>query len=163
VDYHLAATVSPVTRPARPADSTERSTSARSNANIDLASLRRRQRAPVALRVAASLVYFELNQALAARNDDELDRALNDSALAVAQVADIYYENEEGRLAEIPYADLRSGLFEGGAKTFRSSSGKTFGALSVRRIDVMHAIQILGKASRGPTGKSDAPGKSRDR
>ena len=137
-------------------------TGAGSDARADLASLRRRLGAPVALRVAASLAYFELNQTLAARDDGELDRALNDSALALAQVADICYEDEQGRIVEIPYADLRSGLFGEGAETFRSSSGNTYGSLSVRRIDVMHALEILGKASRAPTRNPNGPKSRKD-
>lgn len=110
------------------------------------ATLRKRQVRPVPMRVAASLVHFQLRRGIAP-NDDELDRALNDAALALAQIADVYYENDQGRILRIPDGDLRSGLFYEGAKTFRSSSGHEYRALSMRRIDVMHAIEVLGDAN----------------
>lgn len=110
--------------------------------------IRERQGAPVPLRVAASLVYFQLQRDVAAQSDEALDRALNDAALALAQIADIYYENHARSILRIPDEDLRSGLFEGGAKAFRSSSGHEFTALSMRRIDLMHAMEVLATAAR---------------
>lgn len=110
------------------------------------AKLRQRQVRPVAMRIAASLVYFQLRRGIA-RNDDELDRAFNDAALALAQLADVYYENHEGRILRIPDRDLRSGLFYEGARTFKSTSGHEYRVLSMRRIDVMHAIEVLGDAN----------------
>lgn len=110
--------------------------------------LRQRQVAPVPLRIAASLVYFQLQRDLSARNAEALDRALNDAALALAQIADIYYENDAHRILRIPDDELGSGLFDGGAKIFRSSGGQEFNGLSMRRIDLMHAIEVLAAASR---------------
>ena len=110
------------------------------------ASMRLRQIAPVPLQVAASLVYFQLRRNVSARNGDELDRSLNDAALALAQIADIYYENDAGRILRIPDEDLRNGLFTDGAKTFASTTGHEYRGLSIRRIDVMHAMETLEKA-----------------
>jgi hypothetical protein len=108
--------------------------------------IRERQVAPIPLCVAASLVYFRLHRKLSVENDTALDRALNDAALALAQIGDIYYENA-GRILRIPDDDLRSGLFSDGAKTFKSTTGSEFKELSMRRIDVMHAMEVLEKSS----------------
>jgi hypothetical protein len=109
------------------------------------AAIRERQAAPVPVSIAASLVYFELRHSSCAR-DRDLERSLNDAALALAQIADIYYENESGHVLRIPDSDLQDGRFEGGAKLFRSSGGQTFQGLTMRRIDVMYAMEVLGKA-----------------
>ena len=114
---------------------------------IDLARLRARQSTPVPMRVAASLVYFQL-QRNAAVNDDVLDRALNDAASALVQIADVYYENEQHHLLRIPNEDLHDGQFEQGAKIYRTRAGQTFTTLSMRRIDLMYAMEVLCKASR---------------
>ena len=79
------------------------------------ARLHERQSTPVPMRVAASLVYFEL-QHNAARNDDALDRALNDAAFALAQIADVYHENEARHVLRIPDEALHNGQFEQGPK-----------------------------------------------
>ena len=132
--------------------------------------IRQRQVAPVPLRVAASLVYFQLQRDVAAQSDEALDRVLNDAALALAQIADIYYENHAHSILRIPDDDLRSGLFEGGAKSFRSSGGREFKTLSMRRIDLMHAMEVLATASRAfaaarqdePAGKTGVPQRDGD-
>ena len=79
--------------------------------------LKEGQVVPVPLRVAASLVYFQISGKRAARDDHELDQALNDAAFALAQIADIYYENDKGHVLRIPDDDLYAGTFEDGAKT----------------------------------------------
>ena len=122
------------------------------------------------LRIAASLVYFQLQRDVSAQNEEALDRALNDAALALAQIADIYYENPAHRILRIPGEELRSGLFEGGAKTFRSSGGEEFRVLSMRRIDLMHAMEVLSAAGRalsaaqrgGQPAPSDEPQPEQD-
>lgn len=100
------------------------------------------------MRVAASLMYFELRHNAGACSDDALDRALNDAALALAQIADVYYENAAGHVLRIPDQDLRDGQFEQGAKIYRARGGQTFTTLSMRRIDLMYAMDVLHKASR---------------
>jgi len=110
------------------------------------ATLKEGQAAPVPLRVAASLVYFQISGKRAAKDDHELDQALNDAAFALAQIADIYYENDKSHVLRIPDDDLYAGSFEGGAKTFKTASGQAYTALSMRRIDVMYAVEVLEKA-----------------
>ena len=105
---------------------------------------------PVPLRVAASLVYFQLHRAISPHSDEELDSALNDAALALAQISDVYYEGPAGRILRIPDEDLCSGLFHGGAKVFKSSAAHEFTGLSMRRIDVMHSLEVLEKAAHAP-------------
>ena len=111
------------------------------------ARLRERQSMPVPMRVAASLVYFELRHS-AASNEDALDRALNDAAFALAQIADVYHENDARHVLRIPDEALHNGQFEGGAKIYRTHAGETFTRLSMRRIDLMYAMQALRNASR---------------
>ena len=111
------------------------------------ARLRERQSLPVPMRVAASLVYFELRHNVAS-SEDALDRALNDAAFALAQIADVYHENEARHVLRIPDEALRDGHFEGGAKSYRTRAGETFTRLSMRRIDLMYAMEALRKASR---------------
>ncbi len=93
------------------------------------------------------MVYFEFRHH-AANSDDALDRALNDAAFALAQIADVYYENEVGHVLRIPDEDLRDGHFGEGAKIFRTRAGRTFTMVSMRRIDLMYAMQVLHRASR---------------
>ena len=133
-------------------------------------SLRARQMAPVPLRVAASLVYFQLRHGAIAQSDEALERALDDAALALAQITDIYYENPAGSILRIPDDELRGGRFEQGAKTFRSAAGQEFRFLSMRRIDLMYAMEVLATAGRtlaaarreGQPEPSDLPKKERE-
>ena len=111
------------------------------------ARLRERQSMPVPMRVAASLAYYELRHN-AAGNDHALDRALNDAAFALAQLADVYHENEAGHVLRIPDEALHKGQFEEGAKTYRTRAGQTFTGLTMRRIDLMYAMEALREASR---------------
>lgn len=99
------------------------------------------------MRVAASLVYFQFRHN-AAGNDDALDRALNDAAFALAQIADVYHENEARHVLRIPDEALHNGQFEEGAKIYRTRAGETFTRLSMRRIDLMYAMEALRNASR---------------
>jgi hypothetical protein len=109
--------------------------------------LQQQQATPVPVRVAASLVYFELHDRVSAGPDSAgLERALNDAALALAQVADIYHENQLGHVLRIPEEDLRSGLFEQGATVFKCANGAVYQKLSMRRIDLMYAMEVLRNA-----------------
>lgn len=109
------------------------------------------------MRVAASLAYFELRHN-AAINEDALDRALNDAAFALSQIADVYHENEARHVLRIPDEALHNGQFEGGAKIYRTRAGQTFSGLSMRRIDLMYAMEALRNASRAiGTAKQGAP------
>jgi hypothetical protein len=110
-------------------------------------SLQDHQAAPVSLRVAASLVYFEIKTKGSLRGDGELDRALDDAALALAQISSMYYKDAGGHLMPIPEGDLASGRFEAGAKSLRAADGTVYRSLFMRRIDVMRAVEALKKAS----------------
>ena len=85
------------------------------------------------MHVAASLVFHQLNG------------TLNATALALSQVADVYYL-EDGKPVLIPKADLASGAFEESGATFRAASGRVYRSLSMRRGDLMEAITILRRA-----------------
>lgn len=109
------------------------------------------------LRVAASLVYFQLRHHLTVQHDVDLDRKLNDAAHALCQIADVYYETKLGKVLRIPSADLYLGTFEGGATLLRVPH-VTYGNLSMRRVDVMMAMDVLKKAASAfTTAASTAP------
>ena len=102
--------------------------------------------APVPLAVAASLVYHHLNRNVGNPAAGEAYvNALNSTALALSHVSDIY-ALIDGTLVRIPADELAAGRFEGGADTYRTAGGKVYRVLSMRRIDVMQALAILGKA-----------------
>ena len=117
-------------------------------------SVRERQVAQVPLGGAATQEYYNLHRILSAKNEAALNSALNDAALALAQIAGIYYENA-GRILRIPDDDLRSGLFSDGAKTFKSTAGHQFKSLSMRRVDVMHAMEVLEQGSQSVSSRHD--------
>ena len=58
----------------------------------------------------------------------------------------IYYVDAQGRNVKIPAEELALGLFESGAKLFRTRSGNVYESLSMRRDDLADAIVILKKA-----------------
>jgi hypothetical protein len=105
-----------------------------------------KQSRPVPMAVVCSLVYNQLNHDI---GNIGVDRgyvtAMNSTALALSQVADIYYV-AQGRLLRIPSEELASGSFEESGAVYRSSSGREFRSLSMRRIDVMEAMKILKRA-----------------
>ena len=111
------------------------------------------QAKPVPLHVAASVVYRQLSGSL---QDDAHGAILDSTALALSHVADIYYLNAQGRLLKIPDEELAVGMFENGAKAFRTRSGNVYQSLSMRRIDMAEAIVILRKA-RGAARAAGAP------
>jgi hypothetical protein len=120
------------------------------------AQLREQQGAPVPLAVAASLVYFQLRRISWASNAAELDRSLNDACHALAQIADVYYENGDGHILRIPDAELHRGAFEKGGRAF-TVDGRVFQGLSMRRIDVMYAMEMLEKGRQELAGEAVAP------
>lgn len=102
--------------------------------------------APVPLAVAASLVYHHLNRNIGnPAGGEAYAAALNSTALALSQLSDIY-SLQDGKLLRIPGEDLAAGRFEGGADRYRTAWGKVYGTLSMRRVDVMQALDVLGKA-----------------
>lgn len=98
---------------------------------------------PVPMPVAASLVYHQLNRKL----DPSLpvNGALNSTAFALSQVADVYYV-ADGKSVPIPAAELAAGGFEESGATYRAASGRVYRSLSMRRGDLMEAITILRRA-----------------
>jgi hypothetical protein len=104
------------------------------------------QSKPVPLHVAASVVHQQLSGSSRTWKDDDYPAILDSTALALSHVADIYYLNKEGRLLRIPAQELALGIFEDGARRFRTRSGNVYEPLSMRRGDMADAIQILRKA-----------------
>lgn len=99
----------------------------------------------VPLHVAASVVHQQLSGSLQ-EADERYAAVLNSTALALSHVADIYYVDAHGRNVKIPAEELALGLFESGAKVFRTRSGNVYESLSMRRDDLADAIVILKKA-----------------
>ena len=106
----------------------------------------RDQDKPVPLHVAASVVHRQLSGSLTEWRDEAYTSVLNSTALALSHVADIYYENPQGKLVKIPDEELAVGMFEAGAKSFRTRSGNVYEPLSMRRGDMADAIAILRNA-----------------
>lgn len=104
------------------------------------------QAKPVPLHVAASVVHQQLSGASLEVKDDAGSAILESTALALSHVSDIYYVNQHGELKRIPDEELAVGMFENGAKLFRTRSGNVYESLSMRRGDLTEAIAILQKA-----------------
>ena len=113
--------------------------------NNSRSKIRNRQTAPVVLSVAASVVQFQINGC--SPHEANLVRSLDDAAFALAQITGIYYENDKAHVLRIPDDDLRNGKFEGGATTFKTQDARVYARLSMRRIDVMYALETLQKAN----------------
>ena len=105
-----------------------------------------RQSQPVPMQVACSVVYHQLNRDIGNIGVERgYASSLNATALALSQVADVYYI-EQGRLLRVPSEELVGGTFEDSGATYRAASGRVFKSLSMRRIDVMEAMIVLSKA-----------------
>lgn len=115
------------------------------------------QTKPVPLHVAASVVHQQLSGSSRTWNDEDYGAILNSTALALSHVSDIYYLDKEGRLLRIPGQELAVGIFEDGAKRFRTRSGNVYEPLWMRRGDMADAIQILRKAHGAPQAADTAP------
>jgi len=101
------------------------------------------QAKPVKLRVAASVVHSQLSpNARFNMRGPEYIAALTDAATALAQLVDIYYVANK-KLLRVPKDDLESGKFADGGNVFRAASGTLYRSLSVRRGEVMQAIEAL--------------------
>lgn len=110
---------------------------------------------PVPLHVAASVVHQQLSGSSRGREDDGYSAVLDSTALALSHVADIYYVNAQGRTVKLPEEELAVGMFEAGAKVFRTRSGNLYQSLCMRRGDMAQAIAIL-RAARGTPGGDEA-------
>jgi hypothetical protein len=109
------------------------------------------QAKPVPLHVAASVVHQQLSSSSRNWKDETYSAILDSTALALSHVSDIYYVDAQGRLRRIPDEELAVGMFEGGARVFRTRSGNMYESLSMRRGDMSAAITVL-KNARGALG-----------
>jgi hypothetical protein len=105
---------------------------------------------PVPLHVAASVVHRQLSGSLAGWQGRSYTAVLDSTALALSNVSDIYYVNPRGGMQRIPQEELAVGMFEAGAKLFRTRSGNTYQSLCMRRGDMAEALVILKKAREAP-------------
>src|SRR5436853_355797 len=105
------------------------------------------QSRPVKLRVVASVVHHELTHAdRSSMRGPEYLAALNRAASALAQVTDLYYVNDAGKLLRVPEEDMPGASFEDGGNLLRSAAGTLYRGLSVRRIDAIQGVEVLKKA-----------------
>lgn len=74
----------------------------------------------------------------------DLDRA----ALALSHMTDIYHVDEERILCALPQEELLRGVFERGARRFRTRAGNVYIGLFVRRRAVTVAAVTLLRAGR---------------
>ena len=102
------------------------------------------QAQPVRMRVAAALAYNHLTgKTRQTATEPEYLVALNSTAMALSQVVDIYYVNDQRKLLRIPGEELALGRFEKAGDIYRTRSGNVYSSIWVRRVDVMDAIAIL--------------------
>jgi hypothetical protein len=104
------------------------------------------QAKPVPLHVAASVIHQQLSGDMRNWHDDAYNAVLDSTALALSHVSDVYYVNAQGRLLRIADEELAGGVFENGAKRFRTRSGDIYESLSMRRADIADTILILRNA-----------------
>jgi hypothetical protein len=98
----------------------------------------------LAMSVAASMTYHQLNGARV-NSPEFYTRALNESALALAQMLDVYYVNEHGQCVKIPTDDLRQGVFERGATELVVGT-RVYARLCILRDDFSEAVMSLQQA-----------------
>ena len=111
---------------------------------------------PIKMRVAAALVYHQITgNTRTSASGPEYETALADTAIALSQVADLYYLNAQGRLQRIPEDDVALGKFERAGDIYRSRSGQIYRDVMLRRADVMDAVVILRKARETIVGVQD--------
>ena len=102
----------------------------------------------VPLRVAAALIYHQMNRRLGG-SDGAAPADFESTALALSHLADVYYADAAGKVAKVPRADLAVAEFRDGGNSCRTPAGARYAALAVRRIDLMDAMVIL-QGVRGP-------------
>ena len=108
------------------------------------------QAKPVPLHVAASVIHQQLSGDARGWQGENYDAVLDSTALALSHISDIYYVNAQDQLLRIADEELAVGVFEGGAKRFRTRSGNSYEALSMRRADIADTIVILRNARGEP-------------
>ena len=96
----------------------------------------------VPLRVAASLVYHQLNRRLGG-SDDGASADFESTALALSHLADIYHVDPAGKVAKVPRADLSLAEFTDGGDACCTPAGARYTSLALHRADLQDAILIL--------------------
>jgi hypothetical protein len=114
------------------------------------------QAKPVPLHVAASVVHQQLSGSSREWKDAAYSAILDSTALALSHVSDIYYLDAQGKLRRIPDEELAVGMFEDGARVFRTRSGNAYESLSMRRGDMSDAITVLKNARGALQGAGEA-------
>jgi hypothetical protein len=70
--------------------------------------------------------------------------------------AAIYYLDAQSKVRRIPDEELAVGMLEGGARVFRTRSGKAYESLSMLRGDMSDAITVLRNARGALHGAGEA-------
>jgi len=96
------------------------------------------------LPLAAQALHARLRGVDEHASPTKLDRA----ALALSHMTEIYYVDGERVLRALPQAELLRGVFEGGARRFRTRGGNVYIGLFVRRRAVAVAAVTLRRAGR---------------
>jgi hypothetical protein len=96
------------------------------------------------LPLAAQALHARLRGVDEHASPTNLDRA----ALALSHMTEIYYVDGERVLRALPQAELLRGVFEGGARRFRTRGGTVYIGLFVRRRAVAVAAVTLRRAGR---------------
>ena len=104
----------------------------------------------VPLRIAASLVYSQMNRRLGGSGDGST-ADFESTALALSHLADVWFADGSGTVAKVPRADLAVAEFLDGGESCRTPAGVRYLSLKVRYADLMDAIVIL-KGVRGIRG-----------
>lgn len=96
------------------------------------------------LPLAAQALHARLRGVDEHASPTNLDRA----ALALSHMTEIYYVDPERILRALPQEELLRGMFEGGARRFRTRGGNVYIGLFVRRRAVAVAAVTLRRAGR---------------
>ena len=94
------------------------------------------------MRVAASLVYYQLNRRLGGTEKGGA-ADFESTALALSHLTDVYYADSSGKVGKVPRADLARAEFKDGGDSCRTPGGAWYKSLAVYRNDLMEAITIL--------------------
>ena len=94
------------------------------------------------LRVAASLVYHQINRRLGG-SESGATVDFESTALALSHLTDVYYADSAGNLSKVPRADLSRAEFTDGGDACRTPAGRRYASLALRRADLQDAILIL--------------------
>ena len=94
------------------------------------------------LRVAASLVYYQMNRRLGG-TDHGVAADFESTALALSHLTDVYYTDATGKVSKVPRAALALAEFKDGGDSCRTPGGAWYKSLAVYRNDLMEAMVIL--------------------